>query len=211
VAAARAIDRAQITGLVLAGGRGTRFGGRDKGLQDFGGTSLAEHALQRLAPQVGVVAINANRHMVRYAALGVPVWPDPVNGFPGPLAGFLAGLQRCQTDYLVTVPCDVPYFPLDLVARLAEAIARDGSELAWAQTVVAGRVQPHPVCCLMRRALAGSVQAALKQGERQVERWIAHCRGAAVTFDDEHAFANANTEAQLRALNPSTGPTATEH
>ena len=105
------IDRQQITGLVLAGGRGSRMGGVDKGLQNHQGVPLALHALLRLQPQVGEVMINANRNLGAYESMGVPVWPDAQADFPGPLAGVLAGLERCETPYLVTVPCDTPNFP----------------------------------------------------------------------------------------------------
>jgi molybdopterin-guanine dinucleotide biosynthesis protein A len=105
------IDKAQITGMVLAGGRGSRMGGVDKGLQGFRGMPLAMHALFRLQPQVGEMMINANRNLAAYESMGVPVWPDALPEYPGPLAGFLAGLERCETPYLVVVPCDTPLFP----------------------------------------------------------------------------------------------------
>ena len=114
------IDRDQITGVILAGGRGSRMGGADKGLQPYRGVPLAMHALLRLAPQVGEVMINANRNLAAYESMGAAVWPDALADYPGPLAGFLAGLEHCTTPYLVTVPCDSPHFPEDLVARLAQ-------------------------------------------------------------------------------------------
>lgn len=117
------IERAQITGLILAGGRGQRMGGRDKGLQPFQGEPLAAHVLRRLQPQVGRVLISANRHADAYAALGAPVIGDTLADFPGPLAGMLAGLQAIETDYLLTVPCDSPYLADDLAVRLADALA----------------------------------------------------------------------------------------
>jgi molybdopterin-guanine dinucleotide biosynthesis protein A len=112
------MDQQDITGLILAGGRGSRMGGVDKGLQNHQGLPLALHALLRLQPQVGSLMINANRNLAAYEAMGVPVWPDAESDFPGPLAGFLVGLERCETSWLVTVPCDTPGFPLDLVQRL---------------------------------------------------------------------------------------------
>ena len=113
------IDTKDITGLILAGGRGSRMGGVDKGLQNHLGMPLAMHALLRLGPQVGEIMINANRNLGAYEAMGVPVWPDTLPDYAGPLAGFLAGLEHCETPYLVTVPCDSPLFPDDLVQRLA--------------------------------------------------------------------------------------------
>ena len=122
----------QITGLILAGGRGSRMGGVDKGLQNHHGMPLAMHALLRLAPQVGGVMVNANRNLGAYESLGVPVWPDVLPDYPGPLAGLLTGLERCETPYLVTVPCDTPHFPADLVARLARALVEADAEIAMA-------------------------------------------------------------------------------
>ena len=127
------IEQNQITGIVLAGGRGSRMGGTDKGLQNFNGTPLALHALLRLQMQdgglVGDQMINANRNLAAYEAFGVPVWPDGITDFPGPLGGFLTGLERCETPYLLTVPCDSPRFPLDLLERLAQAAEREGADL----------------------------------------------------------------------------------
>ena len=105
------IDTSDITGVILAGGRGSRMGGVDKGLQNFNGMPMALHTLMRLAPQVGDVMINANRNLGAYEAFGVPVWPDVLADYPGPLAGFLTALERCETPWLVTVPCDTPLFP----------------------------------------------------------------------------------------------------
>ena len=109
------IARTDITGLVLAGGRGSRMGGADKGLQSYRGMPLAMHAMLRLAPQVGRVMINANRNLAAYESFGAPVFTDASGDFAGPLAGFVAGLEQCDTPYLVTVPCDSPLFPDDLV------------------------------------------------------------------------------------------------
>ena len=127
-----AMGIAEITGLVLAGGRGSRMGGVDKGLQNHLGMPLAMQALLRLGPQVGALMINANRNLGAYESMGVPVWPDAQLDYPGPLAGFLAGLEHCETPYLVTVPCDTPNFPTDLVARLAAALQAEGAEIAIA-------------------------------------------------------------------------------
>lgn len=206
------IDPRQITGLVLAGGRGSRMGGLDKGLQPHAGTSLAAHALRRLAPQVGAVMLNANRHLDGYAAigaeLGAPVWPDAVADYPGPLAGFLAGLAHCEAPYLVTVPCDSPRFPPDLVARLAEALARDDSEIAIAATGDGpdGAPQLHPVFCLMRTALQPGLMEFIASGQRKIETWTARHRRVVVPFDDADAFINANTLDELRRLQPGREP-----
>ena len=126
------IERTHITGLILAGGRGSRMGGVDKGLQNHLGLPMAMHALMRLAPQVGEIMINANRNLGAYESMGVPVWPDSLPDYAGPLAGFLTGLERCETQWLLTVPCDTPLFPLDLAQRLAAAADAHDAEIAMA-------------------------------------------------------------------------------
>ena len=139
------IARDEITGLILAGGRGARMGGVDKGLQNHLGTPLALHALLRLGPQVGEIMINANRNLGAYESMGVPVWPDSLPDYAGPLAGFLTGLERCETPYLVTVPCDSPRFPLDLVERLADGLESQQAEIALAATREGVATRVHPV------------------------------------------------------------------
>lgn len=194
------IDSNHITGIVLAGGRGSRMGGIDKGLQIHDGMPLAMRALLRLAPQVGEVMINANRNLGAYESMGVPVWPDALPDYPGPLAGFLAGLERCETPYLVTVPCDSPLFPDDLVARLAAALEADHAELAMAATREAGEIRAQPVFCLMRSTVLESLVRFTASGRRKIDAWTATLRVATVTFDDAGAFANANTLTELQQL-----------
>lgn len=194
------IDAADITGLVLAGGRGTRMEGADKGLQLLGGQPLAQLALDRLRPQVGSVAISANRNLDAYRSMGVDVWTDSLADFPGPLAGFLAGLECCITPYLVSVPCDTPHFPLDLVTRLAKALDREGAEVAIAATSSGDEQKLHPVFCLMRVEVADDLRSFIERGQRKVGKWTAMHRLAVVTFDDAEAFANANTTADLALL-----------
>ena len=195
-----AITPDQITGLIVCGGRGTRMGGVDKGLQNFDGMPLALHAMLRLQPQVGELIINANRNLAAYESFGVPVWPDPVAGHPGPLAGWLAGIERCETPYMAVVPCDSPHFPTDLVGRLARALASEHADIAMAATREDGRVQPQPVFCLLKANLLESLIAYLNAGERKIDRWTAQHRCAQVVFDDADAFFNANTLDDLRAL-----------
>lgn len=186
---------------MLAGGRGRRLGGIDKGLQVHDGVALALHAARRLAPQVGAVGLNANRNLEAYAALGLPVWPDTLPDQPGPLAGFLAGLAHCATPYLATVPCDCPRFPLDLVARLARAFDADGAvEIAMAATPDRNGTRAEPVFCLLRAGLRDSIEAYLQNGQRKVESWAASRRCVRVTFDDDAAFFNVNTPADLQQL-----------
>ena len=150
-----AIDPAQITGVVLAGGRGSRMGGLDKGMQLYGGLPLAQHSLRRLQAQVGTVLLNANRNLDQYRAFGAPVVTDTIADFAGPLAGFIAAMENCHTPYLVTVPCDTPQFPVDLVARLAQALARESADIAMASAMEAAADGTpawfrQPVFCLIK-------------------------------------------------------------
>ena len=195
------IDKSEITGIVLAGGRGTRMGGVDKGLQTHRGMPLAMHALLRLAPQVGEVMINANRNLGAYESMGVPVWPDALPDYPGPLAGFLTGLERCETPFLATVPCDSPLFPDDLVQRLASPFDGDPTiEIAMAATREDGELKSQPVFCLMRSEVMESLLRFTQGGQRKIDRWTASHRTQLVAFDDAAAFSNANTPDELQAL-----------
>jgi len=189
-----------ISGLVLAGGRGSRMGGVDKGLQRHLGAPLALHAIQRLLPQVGTVMVSANRHLDTYASFGVPVWPDAMEDHPGPLAGFLAGLEHCRTPYLVTVPCDTPNFPTDLVARLAVELMANDAQMAIAATRESEGLQVQPVFCLMASGLKDSLMEFIHSGQRKVELWTTQHRRATVVFDDKSAFTNANTAQELQQL-----------
>lgn len=194
------IPREHITGLVLAGGRGSRMGGVDKGLQSHRGLPMALQALMRLQLQVGQTMINANRNLAAYESMGVPVWPDPLPDHPGPLAGLLAGLERCETPYLVTVPCDTPEFPGDLVDRLAAALVANDAEIAMAATFEDGERRTQPVFCLVKAELVESLIRFLHAGERKVDRWTAQHRVVEVTWDDPRPFFNANTAEDLRQL-----------
>lgn len=204
-AAPAVVAVADITGLVLAGGQGTRMGGADKGLQLWCGRPLAWHAAQRLAPQVGALSLNANRHLADYAAFGWPVWPDTLADHPGPLAGFLAGLARCETPYLACVPCDSPLFPPDLVPRLAQAQSRERAAVAVACAAdAAGVLRRQPVFCLMHRSVASSLSDFMGAGGRKIGAWLSSVGAISVAFDRPgdaaDAFANVNTLAELQAL-----------
>ncbi len=195
-----------ISGLLLAGGRGTRMGRADKGLQAFGATTMAAQVLARLAPQVATVAISANRNLDAYAAYGVPVWPDDTPGFAGPLAGLQAGLRRCATPYLLAAPCDSPFLPADLAARLLAGLEAEDADLAVAVTVEDGQRRMHPVFCLLKAGLEPALAAYLEGGGRRMEEWFRRHRLAEVVFDDAHAFCNINTEDELRRLDPARPP-----
>jgi molybdopterin-guanine dinucleotide biosynthesis protein A len=194
-----------ITGLVLAGGRGTRMGGVDKGLQNFHGMPLALHTLMRLQPQVGQTLINANRNLAAYEAFGVPVWHDVLPDYAGPLAGFMTGLAHCETPYLVTVPCDTPLFPPDMVARLAAALEANDAEIAMACAPEEdGQLRTQPVFCLLKVELIESLTRFTQGGGRKIDAWTAQHRCVEVPFnapgDEPRAFFNANTLAELRKL-----------
>jgi molybdopterin-guanine dinucleotide biosynthesis protein A len=194
------IARSDVTGLVLAGGRGSRMGGADKGLQSYRGMPLALNAMLRLAPQVATVMVNANRNLAAYESFGAAVWPDSLPDFAGPLAGFLAGLEHCETPWLATVPCDTPEFPTDLVERLAAAADAEGAEIAVAACPEGGAMRAQPVFCLLRADLIDSLVRFTEQGGSKIDRWTAQHRRVEVPFDDERAFFNANTADELRQL-----------
>lgn len=199
------MDAQDVTGIVLAGGRGSRMGGADKGLQNFNGVPLALHTLLRLQPQVGETLVNANRNLGAYESFGVPVWPDALADYPGPLAGFLTGLEQSSTPWLVTVPCDTPLFPTDLVQRLGEAAEREDAEIAMASAPeVDGQQRTQPVFCLLRHELLESLVRFTHEGGRKIDKWTAQHRTVVVPFgppaDDPRAFFNANTLAELREL-----------
>ena len=198
-------DKNDVTGVILAGGRGSRMGGVDKGLQNFRGMPLALHTLMRLGPQVGDVLINASRNLSAYESFGAQVWPDGISDFAGPLAGFLVGLEHCETEYLVTVPCDTPLFPQDLVQRLLDALERDDAEIAMAAAREEdGNVRTQPVFTLMKRDLLESLVRFTHEGGRKIDAWTAQHKTVVVPFDREgdepSAFFNANTLAELHKL-----------
>ena len=199
------MDIQDVTGVILAGGRGSRMGGVDKGLQNYHGMPLALYTLLRLQPQVGDVLINANRNLAAYESFGAPVWPDALPDYAGPLAGFLTGLEQCDTPYLVTVPCDTPRFPADLVQRLGDALEREDAEIAMASAPENdGAVRTQPVFCLLRRELLESLVKFTHGGGRKIDAWTAQHRTVIVPFDtpgdDPRAFFNANTLAELQQL-----------
>ncbi len=192
---------AEITGLILAGGRAQRMGGIDKGLVSFMGKPLIEHAIARLSPQVTTILINANRNHDRYAQYGHAVIADDYPDFAGPLAGFAAGLEDCKTEYLLSVPCDSPVFPLSLSKQLLENMISTQSDLVYASSIDQdGTSWAQPVFCLMRRSVQQSLQQFLGQGGRKIDRWFEALPSSTVVFADEAAFANTNTPEELQAL-----------
>jgi len=181
------------------------MGGVDKGLVELAGTPMVAHVLARLAPQVGDVLINANQNAERYRSFGYPVVPDSVGGFAGPLAGLHAGMTAARSAFVVTVPCDSPFLPMDLVARLAAALDRASAQLAVARTFD----QPHPVFAIVRRDVLPNLAAFLEGGGRKIDAWYAALLVEEVSFDDEaDAFRNINTADELAAASSGAGAQA---
>lgn len=185
----------KITGILLAGGQGRRMGGVDKGLQLLRGKPMAQHVIERFAPQVDELLINANQNIEQYQGLGYRVIPDAIGGFVGPLAGLHRGLSEAAHPLVVTAPCDSPFLPLNLVAKLHAALEKQNAELAVART----GDQPHPVFCLCRKSVLPSLTAFLEGGGRKIDWWYAQLKVADVDFVDEAAFRNINTRDELAA------------
>jgi molybdopterin-guanine dinucleotide biosynthesis protein A len=184
----------KITGVVLAGGLGRRMGGVDKGLQLLNGRPLVSHVIERLAPQVDELLINANQNGERYASFGHRVVPDQIPDFAGPLAGLHAALSAAAYPLVATAPCDSPFLPADLVFRLFSALTTSDADFAVARTFD----QPHPVFCLCRRTVLPHLSEFLAAGGRKFEHWYATLKAVEVAFDDEaDAFANINTRDDL--------------
>jgi molybdenum cofactor guanylyltransferase len=182
-----------VSGIVLAGGQGRRMGGVDKGLQPLRGRPMIEWVLERLGPQVAEILINANQNLETYEKYGRRVVPDEIAGFAGPLAGLHAGLKAAANPLVVTVPCDSPFLPADLVSRLHGSLKNH--DLAVAKT---GQ-QPHPVFALMKRQVRESLEAFLASGGRKIDAWYAALKVVEVSFDDEaDAFRNINTIEELK-------------
>ncbi len=183
-----------VSGIVLAGGLGRRMGGADKGLKPFRGKPLAQWAIERLAPQVEELLVNANQNIREYEAFGYPVVRDEIGGFSGPLAGLHAGMKAARHDLVVTVPCDSPFLPPDLVSRLK--LNLKDCDLAVART----DDQPHPVFSLVRKRVLSGLEAFLAAGGRKIDAWYASLAFVEVAFDDEaEAFRNINTLEELRS------------
>ena len=190
------IGREQITGAILAGGRGRRLAGVDKGLTPFRGRPLIRHVIDIIQPQVDSLILSANRHGAQYAALGFPVVADHETGFAGPLAGIARVLEHVVTPYLLVVPCDMPFLPPHLAARLAQALTVSDAQAVLARG--AGRVQP--LCVLLERGVEGNLRNFRESGEAKVALWLRGLRHVVVDFPERPAaFHNINTPADLLA------------
>ncbi|WP_153147433.1 molybdenum cofactor guanylyltransferase MobA [Dechloromonas sp. H13] len=192
----------KITGVILAGGLGRRMGGIDKGLQELRGRPMVDWVIERLAPQVDELLINANQNGERYAAFGHRVVPDQIPDFAGPLAGLHAALSAAAHPLVATAPCDSPFLPADLVFRLFQALTATGADLAVARTFD----QPHPVFCLCKREVLPHLTEFLAGGGRKIDRWYATLKVVEVAFDDEaDAFENINTREELGRFDATPG------
>ncbi|TAJ93723.1 MAG: molybdenum cofactor guanylyltransferase [Gammaproteobacteria bacterium] len=180
---------ADVTGVILAGGLARRMGGQDKGLIDYNGRPLIEHVLPRLTAQVQDVVINANRNLDIYANYGWQVIKDDLDGFHGPLAGMATCLARVKTPYLATVPCDTPYMPSDLIARLRRDLLANDAEICVAHD--GRRIQP--VFALLKAGLQDSILAYLQDGDHRTDLWFSRHRLTLSDFSDvPDAFFNIN-------------------
>ena len=185
-----------VTGVILAGGRAIRMGGEDKGLVLLRDRPMIQWGLDRLSPQVSTILISANRNIAQYAVFGYPIVADTAADFQGPLAGIAAALSQADTPWLVSVPCDSPLIPLDLVGRLHDQVVRGGARVGAAHD---GQ-RLHPVFTLIHRDLLDDLVSYLQGGERKIDRWLERHAFRSVDFSDrEEMFLNVNTPVDLQA------------
>jgi molybdenum cofactor guanylyltransferase len=193
----RAISRNDITAVILAGGRGRRMGGQDKGLLQLNGRPLIAHVLTILRPQVGQVLINANRNQEIYRTLDHPVISDGRTGFQGPLAGLAAALKASTTPYVLMLPCDAPLLPADYAKRMVAALVDSAADI----TIAHDGQRLQPVHALISCALTHDLDCYLDQGERKIDHWYAQQRTTLADFSHcPEAFCNLNTPEEHRRL-----------
>ena len=185
--------REQITALILAGGRGSRFDGADKGLLDFKGQPMVSHILNALAKQVHLVLVSANRHLEQYEALGVPVVRDCLADYQGPLAGIEAGLSICPTAYMAVFPCDAPLLDSRLLANLYQTLERTNANIVYATSRQGDDTYPEPTFALIRTCMLGELRTFLDTGRRKLLDWYQSTDYAECLFEESACFANANT------------------
>ncbi len=192
-----AIAKHIMTGVVLAGGQARRMDGQDKGLIELVGVPMVQYVFDAINPQVGNVIINANRNMEIYAHFGCPVIADELEGFCGPLAGMASCLRAIDTSFMVTIPCDSPFIPKDLVERLHLQLIQDDAEISVAHS--GERMQP--VFTLMKTTLLDSMQDFLKKGGRKIDKWFEQHKLAITDFSDQpDTFININTQGDLSSI-----------
>jgi len=188
-------ERSKISAVILAGGLARRMGGADKGLELLNGRPLTAWVLERITPQVDELFVSANRNLDQYRRFGHPVLPDASPNFQGPLAGLLSAMTAAAHPLILSVPCDTPFLPDDLVGRLAMALKETGADIAV--PVCGGQV--HRAVCLCRRGLLPGLENFLAQGGRRVGEWQSMLRSVEVQFDDERSFLNLNTADEMAA------------
>jgi molybdopterin-guanine dinucleotide biosynthesis protein A len=185
--------KSQVTGVVLAGGKASRMGGKDKGLMLLDGKPLWQHVSDRLYPQVSSVVISANRNLNTYQESGLPVISDTLSDFPGPLAGMLSVMQQLLDEWFLFCPCDTPFIPVDLFARLD--IDRFQAPVVW----VNDGDRDHPAVALAHRSLASKISDYLIRGDRRVMVFMREVGGHSIDFSDiKSAFRNINTLEDLQ-------------
>ena len=183
-----------ITGIILAGGQARRMGGQDKGLISLAGKPMIEYVLKAIEPQVDTIIINANRNQSLYEKYGFPVVADQIDGYCGPLAGMASGLEQAKTPFVVTVPCDSPFIPDDLVHKLYLTLQHEDAEICTARSN--DRLQP--VFTLMKSELFNSILDFLNNGERKIDKWFDKHRLAIADFSDQpDTFININSTEEL--------------
>jgi len=184
-----------ITGIILAGGRSRRMDGNDKGLLPLNNRAMIEYVIETLSPQVDEVLISANRNQEDYSRFGYTVITDQIEGYVGPLAGMASAIQACNSEFILTAPCDGPWVPADLAERLLSQLKKEGSSVSSAHD--GERLQP--VFTLIHRRLLPSILSYLESGERRLGYWVKQQKPALTDFSDQpEAFFNVNSPAELK-------------
>jgi molybdenum cofactor guanylyltransferase len=191
------LNKHDVTAVILAGGKGRRMQGKDKGLVELADLPLIEHVIAVIEPQVQTIIINANRNQQQYSNYGYQVVSDTLKNYQGPLAGFFSGMKNARTNHIVTLPCDGPLLPGDLVERLIHASDKANAEIAVAHD--GERMQP--VYSLIPVTLIASLNNFLDAGERKIDLWYKQHRVALADFSDcPETFRNINTAEECDSL-----------
>ncbi len=191
------LNKHNVTAVILAGGKGRRMDGKDKGLMELANRPLIEYVIEAIRPQVETIILNANRNKEQYSSYGFPVVSDTLPDYQGPLAGFIRAMKSSTTSHIVTLPCDGPFLPGDLVERLISSLNDNDAEIAVAHD--GDRMQP--VYSLIPVALSDSLDAFLESGERKIDLWYKQHRVALADFSDcPETFRNINTAEQRDRL-----------
>lgn len=189
-----AITKRDITGVILAGGQARRMHSEDKGLIQLNNKPMIQHVIDKISPQVNSLLINANRNQMEYERFGHPVIADELGGFSGPLAGFSCALNHIDTPFMITMPCDSPFIPEDLVKRMVISMLDNDSDIAVVETN--NRLQP--VFCLLKKSLSKSLKEYLEEGERKIDKWFERHNMSIADFSNQsEAFDNINTPEDL--------------